>query len=126
VREHLGARTRGGVVLAGKRQRNRQRDRVLNRCPERDSRKRVIRHALQRFLKRSARLFVSTVAMVNRPDGLPAIGARLARIKLAIVFEFELARQFVERAIVLGLRREHQPVQQMQTHGLESAGVASL
>jgi hypothetical protein len=95
-------------MLSSQREPDRPRYRVINLRSKGFSRKRVIRHALQRFLKRQTRFVMATVATVNRSDRIPAVRAGLPRIELTVGFEFELTHQFVERAIVLTLGREYQ------------------
>src|ERR1043165_4891918 len=83
-------------------------------------------HARKRLVERGTRLLEAAASMVNRADRVPRVGRRLAQIELAVALELQLARELVERGVVITLRGEDEAVQIVEADGLEAASLRSL
>src|SRR6185369_8322154 len=68
----------------------------------------------------------AAVAEMDRADGVPGVRRTLTRVQLTIGFELELARELLERALLVPTRRQYEPMKQVQAHGLESSALRTL
>src|SRR5262245_43601473 len=82
--------------------------------------------AVQGFAKGRVGVRATTVAEMNRADGVPGVRRTLARVQLPVGFELELAREFLERAFLVPTRRQYEPMKQVQAHSLESSALRTL
>src|SRR5215475_14441725 len=66
-------------------------------------------------------IVMTTLAQPNCPEGVPRVRATLTCVHLSIVFERQLPRELLQRLVFPAIGSEHETVQQMQPHGVESS-----
>src|SRR5262245_37605172 len=86
----------------------------------------VTRYAVQRFAKGGVGLRTTTVAEMNRSNGVPGIRRTLTRIQLTVPLELEFASELVKRTLLVSPCRQYEAVEQVQTYRLEPSAFRTL